>query len=43
MAMGFTLTRALEWWWRECPDDICLHLDDETLTYEQMWMWTSSS
>ena len=40
MAMGFTLTRALEWWWRECPDDICLHLDDETLTYEQMWMWT---
>ena len=39
--MGFTITSAMNWWRRECPEQIAVHLDDGTLTYEQLWAWAT--
>jgi fatty-acyl-CoA synthase len=39
--MAFSVASALKWWSRDCPDSIALSVDDETLTFAELYAWTS--
>jgi fatty-acyl-CoA synthase len=38
--MGFTIYNALRWWSRECPDRTALSVDDQPLSYRELYDWS---
>jgi fatty-acyl-CoA synthase len=38
--MNFTIINAFKWWAREYPDRIALHVDDDAVSYRDLWDWT---
>jgi fatty-acyl-CoA synthase len=39
--MAFSVASALRWWARDCPDRVALSVDDETVTFGELYAWTS--
>lgn len=39
--MAFTIERALKWWFRDKPDALAIHYDDETLTFAELEAWAT--
>ncbi|MBL8268628.1 class I adenylate-forming enzyme family protein, partial [Steroidobacter sp.] len=37
--MAFTIHGALKWWARECPNQIALSVEDQPLTFLELWSW----
>lgn len=38
--MSFTVLSALRWWSRECPEQLALSVDDEPVTFGELYRWS---
>jgi fatty-acyl-CoA synthase len=38
--MSFTITNALRWWSRECPDQLVMQVDGEPCTFAELYAWS---
>jgi fatty-acyl-CoA synthase len=39
--MSFTFASALRWWARDLPDNVALSVDDDAVTYAQIYDWSA--
>lgn len=39
--LAFTITNALRWWARECPDRVAFCVDADTLSYAELYDWSA--
>jgi len=39
--VSFTITSALAWWVRECPDRVAISVEDQDLSYKELYEWSA--